>query len=97
VISLMTDNLVVFYTTAEAVQQGVRAWPAQPKLWPTYVMLGVAALNAFLAAMVLIGYCWSVRVANRCGIGDVGFCGCYDGEYDIVQWGWNAEFVVCGL
>jgi len=31
------------------------------------------------------------------GIGDVGFCGCYDGEYDIVQWGWNAEFVVCGL
>ena len=64
-VSLMTDNLVVFYTTAEAVQQGVRAWPAQPKLWPTYVMLGVAALNAFLAAMVLIGYCWSVRAANR--------------------------------
>jgi hypothetical protein len=65
VVALMTHNLVVFHRTATLIEQGVPAWPAHPKLWPTYVMLGVASLSAFLATMVLIGYCWSVRAANR--------------------------------
>lgn len=61
----MTHNLVVFYRTAQLVQQGIRAWPAQPKLWPTYVMLGVASLNTLLATMVLVAYFWSVGASNR--------------------------------
>lgn len=61
----MIDNLAVFYNTANVVLQGQRLWPVNPKLWPTYAMLGVAAVSSFLAGMVLLAYTWGTKVANR--------------------------------
>jgi hypothetical protein len=65
VISLMTANLVVFFNTAGRVSQGISLWPAQAKLWPTYVTLGVATLSAFLATATLFAYFWGTKYANR--------------------------------
>ena len=61
----MTHNLVVYYSTINAVAQGQRLWPTNPKLWPTYVMLGVAALSSILATIVLLAYLWGTKAANR--------------------------------
>src|ERR1700721_1597160 len=61
----MIHNLVVFYSTAKEVRQGVRLWPANAKLWPTYLMLGVASLSTILATIVLLAYFWSTKAANR--------------------------------
>lgn len=61
----MIDNLIVFYTTANAVIHGVRLWPASAKLWPTYVTLGIAALTMILSTATLIAYCWGTKAANR--------------------------------
>jgi hypothetical protein len=61
----MTHNLVVFYKTANVAAQGVRLWPANVKLWPTYLTLGVASLSAIFAAAVLLAYCWGTKAANR--------------------------------
>lgn len=61
----MTHNLVVFYKTADIAAQGVRLWPSNAKLWPTYLTLGVAGLSTIFATMVLLAYCWSTKAANR--------------------------------
>jgi hypothetical protein len=72
VLSLMIDNLVVFYNTANAVIQGVRLWPMSAKLWPTYVTLGIAALSMILATATLIAYFWGTKAANRWSLARTG-------------------------
>jgi hypothetical protein len=61
----MTANLIVFYNTATRVADGVRLWPQNAKVWPTYLTLGIAALSTFLATATLLAYFWGTKVANR--------------------------------
>jgi len=61
----MIDNLVVFYRTVNTVANGLRAWPQNAKLWPTYVALGAAALSAVLCTVTLFAYFWGTKAANR--------------------------------
>lgn len=61
----MIANLVVFYQTTGTNAQGVRLWPTNTKLWPTYVSLGVAALSAILATATLVAYFWGFKAANH--------------------------------
>lgn len=65
VLSLMIDNLVVFYETSGTVADGIHLWPQDAKLWPTYVALAVAAVTALLATATLCAYFWGTKVANR--------------------------------
>lgn len=65
VVSLMIANLVVFYETAQRVADGVRLWPQNAKVWPTYLTLGVAALSTILATVTLFAYLWGTKAANR--------------------------------
>ena len=65
VVALMVDNLVLFYETANRISQGVRLWPQNAKLWPTYLALGIASLSAILATIVILAYCWGTKAANR--------------------------------
>lgn len=44
---------------------GIRAWPSEAKLWPTYVALGVSATSLILATMVLFAYCCGTKAANK--------------------------------
>jgi uncharacterized protein (DUF486 family) len=61
----MTRNLIVYYNTATVVSQGQHLWPVNPKLWPTYLMLGIAVLSTVLAGTVLLAYTWGTKTANR--------------------------------
>jgi hypothetical protein len=61
----MTHNLVVFYNTADTVHEGQALWGANPKLWPTYLMLGVASLSSILCTIVLLAYFWGTKAANK--------------------------------
>src|SRR5271168_3584014 len=65
VVSLMTSNLVAYYTTRNLSNNGVPAWTNQAKLWPTYVALGVSGLSLILATFVLIAYCCGTKAANK--------------------------------
>jgi hypothetical protein len=56
---------VIFYATTGTVIGGNRLWPAGTKTWPTYVTLIAAVINAVLSSLVLIGYCWGTKIANR--------------------------------
>src|SRR5579862_2049687 len=69
----MTHNLVVFYATANQAYQGYRLWPSNPKLWPTYVMLGVAAFSTIMATMVLVAYTCGTKAANKWNTARFGF------------------------
>jgi hypothetical protein len=72
VVSLMVDNLVVFYQTADTTVNDTRLWPEDPKLWPTYVALGVAAVSTILATATLFAYFWGTKAANRWNMARVG-------------------------
>src|SRR5271155_2133842 len=67
----MTANLIVFYNTASRVADGVRLWPQDAKVWPTYLTLGVAALSTILATATLLAYFWGTKAANRWNIARV--------------------------
>ena len=82
----MTHNLIVFYRTANIVSQGVRLWPSNAKLWPTYVLLGVAGLSSVLATIVLVAYCWSTKAANRWNTARFGLTVLTIG-FSVVMWG----------
>jgi hypothetical protein len=68
----MVANLIVFYETAQRVEDGVRLWPANAKVWPTYLTLGIAALSTILATLTLIAYFWGFKAANRWNMARVG-------------------------
>jgi hypothetical protein len=72
VVSLMVDNLVVFYDTANTVINDTHLWPSDAKLWPTYVALGVAAISTVLATATLCAYFWGTKAANRWNMARVG-------------------------
>jgi len=68
----MIDNLVVFYETTSTIANGVRAWPQNAKLWPTYVTLAAAGLSAILCTATLCAYFWGTKAANRWNMARMG-------------------------
>ena len=68
----MTANLIVFYRTANTVINDTRLWPADSKLWPTYVALAVSAISTLLATATLCAYFWGTKAANRWNMARMG-------------------------
>jgi hypothetical protein len=63
----MLNTYITFAThkTAQAGSTTINIYPAEPLLWPTFLMLATSAVSLLFNLSVLISYHWGVGSANR--------------------------------
>ena len=54
-----------FYSTKDIFRGGRTAWPKEPKLWPTFMLLAASAVTLLLSLVTLLAYCFNFGRARR--------------------------------
>ena len=63
--AIMLFIAIKYQTTKDEVLGGRTAWPKQPKLWPTFMLLVGAGLTLLLSFITLLSYCCAFNKARR--------------------------------
>ena len=63
--AIMLFMVVKYQTTKGEIRGGRTAWPKQPKLWPTFMLLIGAGLTLLLSCVTLLSYCCAFNKARR--------------------------------
>ncbi|KAK0514293.1 hypothetical protein JMJ35_002910 [Cladonia borealis] len=56
---------IKYYDTRNETRGGRTAWPKNPKLWPTFLLLIGAGITLIVSIITLISYCWFLKKAKR--------------------------------
>lgn len=63
--AIMLFMVIKYSTTKSDFRGGRTAWPKQPKLWPTFMLLVGAGLTLLLSLITLLSYCCAFERARR--------------------------------
>ena len=63
--AIMLFMVIEYQTTKNEVHGGRTAWPKQPKLWPTFMLLVGAGFTLFSSFITLLSYCCTFNKARR--------------------------------
>lgn len=63
--AIMVFMVVKYQSTKDEVRGGRTAWPKQPKLWPTFMLLVGAGFTLLLSLITLLSYCCAFKKARR--------------------------------
>lgn len=58
-------TVVKYQTTKDVFRDGRTAWPKDPKLWPTFMLLAGAGFTLLLTLITLVSYCCAFNKARR--------------------------------
>ncbi|CAD6572330.1 MAG: hypothetical protein ASARMPREDX12_005118 [Alectoria sarmentosa] len=63
--AIMIFMVIKYQTTKDEIRGGRTAWPKQPKLWPTFMLLVGAGFTLLLSFITLLSYCCAFDKARR--------------------------------
>ena len=63
--AIMVFMVIKYQTTKGEFRGGRTAWPKNPKLWPTFMLLVGAGLTLLLSFITLLSYCCAFNKARR--------------------------------
>ena len=63
--AIMLFMVIKYQTTKGELRGGRTAWPKQPKLWPTFMLLVGAGFTLLLSCITLLSYCCAFNKARR--------------------------------
>ena len=63
--AIMIFTVVKYQTTKDEDRGGRTAWPKDPKLWPTFMLLAGAGITLLLSLITLLSYCCAFDKARR--------------------------------
>lgn len=63
--AIMVFVVIKYQTTKGEIRGGRTAWPQQPKLWPTFMLLIGAVITLLLSSITLLSYCCAFDKARR--------------------------------
>ncbi|KAF6224522.1 hypothetical protein HO133_011099 [Letharia lupina] len=63
--AIMLFTVIKYQSTKGEFRGGRTAWPKQPKLWPTFMLLAGAGLTLLLSSITLLSYCCAFDKARR--------------------------------
>ena len=56
---------IKYISTESTTRDGKKAWPKNPKVWPTYMLLAASTVTVVLSIVTLISYCCNRGKAQR--------------------------------
>ena len=63
--AIMLFMAIKYQATKNEIRGGRTAWPKQPKLWPTFMLLVGAGITLLLSLITLFSYCCAFTKARR--------------------------------
>lgn len=63
--AIMVFMVIKYQSSKDEIRGGRTAWPKQPKLWPTFMLLVGAGFTLLLSLMTLLSYCCAFDKARR--------------------------------